>query len=179
MVKESPKTMVISSASLELFLLFINIEWWAHVKETPEDSKITVLRNGVWNGLKASINRGGQTEPREGVGDRLEWKNAQKKDKKKNTSDTINKAMPNFNIVTTVFECQPSMVLSRTISRHQRRDVNNKLIKLTEIRVKSLVTIIRIRLAVKLKALMDLIIGQGLMVIIWNGWNWVVITCFR
>jgi hypothetical protein len=35
--------------------------------------------------------------------DNLEWKKAQKKDKKKNTSDVINSIIPHRNPLTTIF----------------------------------------------------------------------------
>lgn len=39
---------------------------------------------------------GGHIKPNSKEGDKLEWKNLQKKEMKKNTSDVINKIIPNF-----------------------------------------------------------------------------------
>jgi hypothetical protein len=57
-------------------------------------------------------------DPSSIVGDRLEWKNAQKNDTKNRTSDTINKIIPHRNPVVTTFVCSPWYVPSRVTSRH-------------------------------------------------------------
>lgn len=49
---------------------------------------------GIWNGLKASIDIGGQIPPVSIEGVKLLWKKAQKKEKKKKTSETINSTIP-------------------------------------------------------------------------------------
>jgi hypothetical protein len=49
----------------------------------PEVNKITVFNKGTSQGLKISIPSGGQTPPIPISGAILEWKNAQKKAKKK------------------------------------------------------------------------------------------------
>jgi hypothetical protein len=61
---------------------------------TPEDKRINVFKNGSSNGFITSIPFGGQTQPIETAGDRLEWKKAQKKPKKNSTSETINNTIP-------------------------------------------------------------------------------------
>jgi hypothetical protein len=53
-----------------------------------------VFNNGTLNGLIGVIPTGGQQHPSSGVGARLLWKKAQKKAKKKHTSDRINKIIP-------------------------------------------------------------------------------------
>jgi hypothetical protein len=53
-----------------------------------------VLRRGTLNGLSCLIPVGGQQHPSSGVGDRLLWKKAQKKAKKKSTSEVINRIIP-------------------------------------------------------------------------------------
>lgn len=68
--------------------------WWAHVTVTPEERRTAVFNRGTPNGSRGVIPVGGQHPPISGVGARLEWKKAQKKPKKKNTSDVINKIMP-------------------------------------------------------------------------------------
>lgn len=44
---------------------------------------------------------GGQVIPNSTVGDKLLWKNAQKNETKKNTSETINKIIPHRNPIVT------------------------------------------------------------------------------
>lgn len=53
-----------------------------------------MFKRGTWKGLKGFSPEGGHILPNSTVGDRLLWKKAQKKDKKKNTSETINKIIP-------------------------------------------------------------------------------------
>jgi len=53
-----------------------------------------VFNNGIPQGLKGTILSGGQIEPISIAGDKLEWKNAQKKAKKNATSESINKSIP-------------------------------------------------------------------------------------
>ena len=49
----------------------------------PEEIKITVFNKGTWNGLNTLIPKGGQIDPISTLGDKLLWKNAQKKLTKK------------------------------------------------------------------------------------------------
>ena len=67
---------------------------------------------------------GGHVTPISNVGDNLEWKNLQKNEIKKNTSDVINKIIPHFNPKITWAVWKPWKVLSREISRHQVYIVN-------------------------------------------------------
>jgi len=53
-----------------------------------------VLRRGTCKGLKIIIPEGGQVKPISLIGASLEWKNAQKKEKKNKTSEVINKIIP-------------------------------------------------------------------------------------
>jgi hypothetical protein len=55
-----------------------------------------VFIRGILIGLKVVIDREGQFWPNSTVGEILLWKNAQKKDTKNNTSDTINRIIPIF-----------------------------------------------------------------------------------
>lgn len=61
---------------------------------TPEANKVAVLRSGTEYGFSGLIPIGGHVHPSSGVGDRLLWKNAQKKAKKNKTSEVINKTIP-------------------------------------------------------------------------------------
>ena len=73
----------------------------------PDDSKIIVFNKGIWKGLKGIIPFGGQAIPISTAGDKLLWKKAQKKEKKNNTSDTINKIIPHRSPATTILVCKP------------------------------------------------------------------------
>lgn len=53
-----------------------------------------VFNKGTENALKGEIPLGGQILPSSILTERLEWKNAQKNEKKKQISETINKAIP-------------------------------------------------------------------------------------
>lgn len=75
--------------------------WWAHVTVTPEARRIAVLRRGICMGLKGWIPAGGQVIPISTVGAKLLWKKAQKNEMKKNTSETINKIIPQRSPVVT------------------------------------------------------------------------------
>lgn len=59
------------------------IIWWLHVTVKPDKSKINVFNKGIFKGFKTLIPNGGQTEPSSTLGDKLAWKKAQKKEKKK------------------------------------------------------------------------------------------------
>lgn len=98
--------------------LFSIRAWWAHVTVTPEDKRIIVFRRGTWIALKGLIPEGGHNNPISIVGERLLWKNAQKKEKKNRTSEVIKRIMPQRNPLETTLECNPWNAPSREISRH-------------------------------------------------------------
>lgn len=60
----------------------------------PEASKMAVFKRGILKGLKGWMPAGGQVTPSSTVGARLEWKKAQKNEKKNSTSEVINKIIP-------------------------------------------------------------------------------------
>lgn len=136
---------------------------------SPEEIRIMVLRSGILNGLKGEIPIGGHNCPISILGDRDEWKYAQKKDRKKNTSEVMNKIIPSRIPEYTIFECDPEKVASRITSRHHI---------IMQIRVHGIVRsnisllifcihmIDPIRL---LKILKEIKIGQGLIETRWNG----------
>ena len=68
--------------------------WWDHVTETPEASRMAVFNIGTLKGSRAWTSTGGQMWPRSWVGAREEWKKAQKNEKKKHTSETMNRIIP-------------------------------------------------------------------------------------
>lgn len=71
--------------------------WWAQVTVTPDANRTAVFNNGTLKGFSGLIPIGGQQHPISGVGESLLWKKAQKKAKKKHTSDRINKIIPKRN----------------------------------------------------------------------------------
>lgn len=56
--------------------------WCAHVTEQPDNNNIIVFKKGTSQGLNTTIPFGGHIEPMSIAGERLLWKNAQKKSKK-------------------------------------------------------------------------------------------------
>jgi hypothetical protein len=117
-VKYNPSKTVKYNLLILLFRFFNIIEWCAQVTDTPEDNKIIVFKRGIFIGLNNLIPIGGHTIPNSGVGEILLWKNAQKNEKKNNTSETINKITPILIPKITRFGWDPSNVDSRNTSRH-------------------------------------------------------------
>lgn len=81
--------------------------WWDQVTLTPEDSKIIVFMRGTFQGLNASRPKGGHEHPSSILGERLLWKNAQKKEKKNITSDVIKSIIPHRKPISTISVCKP------------------------------------------------------------------------
>ena len=79
---------------------------------------MAVLSRGILNGLKGWMPAGGQVAPNSTLGARLEWKKAQKNEKKNNTSDVMNRIIPHWRPTTTREVCIPWYVPSRVVSRH-------------------------------------------------------------
>lgn len=94
MVKYRPSRTVSVSAWIACFWFPSVMLWCAQVTVTPEASRMAVLRRGTSRGFRGVIPVGGHWLPSSGVGARLEWKKAQKKPRKKNTSDVMNKIIP-------------------------------------------------------------------------------------
>jgi len=82
-VNKRAKIMVAASACRVIVRFSAIKAWWANVIVAPEDKRRHVFNKGTWNGEKASIAAGGQIHPKTCVGAKEEWKNAQKKSKKK------------------------------------------------------------------------------------------------
>jgi len=112
------------------------IAWWAQVTVTPELSRTKVLRNGTSKALNTKIPAGGQFLPTSTFGLRLLWKKAQKKDKKKNTSDTINNTMPQRSPKLTNEVWNPWEAPSIVTSFHQLNAVKIRVASLKPIRVR-------------------------------------------
>lgn len=66
-----------------------------------------MLRRGICIGSNVKIPFGGQIIPISIVGDKLLWKNPQKNEIKKNTSEIINKIIPNLSPLVTAIVCFP------------------------------------------------------------------------
>lgn len=103
--------------------------WWDQVTLIPDERRTNVFNNGTWKGLNGEIPVGGQVFPTKTSGDSLEWKKAQKKDKKKNTSDTINKTIPQRKPTSTWLECSPCNAPSWEMSRHHCTITNKIIVK--------------------------------------------------
>lgn len=137
---------------------------------SPEDSRINVFNRGIWRGLNGMIPLGGQFIPNSTVGDSLEWKNPQKNEMKKNTSDVINRIIPHRSPIVTINVCIPCRVLSRTMSRHHWYMIslidNSPIIRrFTENAWNHLINPIIVDIALNAPR-----IGHGLTSTRWNGW---------
>lgn len=148
-----------------------NNAWCAQVTLTPEANKITVFKRGTWNALRESIPHGGQIPPNSITGLNLEWKKAQKKERKKKISLTIKRIIPNIKPLRTFLECPPWNVLSRITSRHHIVAVNNKIIKDKTIKDISAYTNILTKPTTQVTTPIPVIIGQGEDLTIWKGWK--------
>lgn len=144
------------------FKLFSIILWCAHVTVIPDEIKIRELSRGISSGLNGLIPRGGHLNPNSILGDNELWKNLQKNEMKKNTSDTIKSIIPQRILIDTFRVWLPWNVLSRIISRHQNTIIViiiniliiNKLILYSWNHLISLEKTIRLKIALK--------IGHGL-----------------
>lgn len=96
----------------------LSIEWWDQVIVIPDEIKIIVFKRGMSRGLKGLIPKGGQDWPISILGEREEWKKAQKKEKKNKISEIINKIIPIRMPLYTIEVWRPWKVASRVISRH-------------------------------------------------------------
>ena len=73
----------------------------------PDDKRIVVLSIGTSKGLIASIPTGGHTLPTSMFGLSEAWKNAQKKARKKKTSEQIKRTIPMRIPLSTLRVCFP------------------------------------------------------------------------
>jgi len=81
--------------------------WCVQVTVIPDDRRIIVFKRGTWMGLNTSMFIGGHSIPTSIFGDRLQWKNAQKNEKKNITSEVINRIIPHRSPLTTQVEWRP------------------------------------------------------------------------
>lgn len=171
-MKINPNKIVIIIACLLSLKLFFKIAWCAHVTLTPEDNKIIVFKRGICMGLKGSIEVGGQETPTSIVGLKLLWKKAQKNEKKKKISETINKIIPNFMFLMTLSEWWPWRVASRVTSRHHNELVIIIIVKPIKINFIDNVWNHLAKPKVKNKAPNEAVKGHGLFSTKWKGWFW-------
>jgi hypothetical protein len=81
-------------------MFIIKISFYKCISGTkilPDVNKIAVFNKGTSKGLIAWIPTGGQIAPNSIAGPKELWKKAQKKEKKKQTSERINNNIPHFN----------------------------------------------------------------------------------
>lgn len=170
-VKYPPKQTVSNRAwRASVRLPSINL-WWAQVTVTPDARRTAVFRRGTLNGLSGLMPEGGQEHPISGVGDRLLWKNAQKKAKKNITSEVINKIIPHRRPVVTWLVWWPRKVPSRITSRHHW---TIEIIIRIEATIRQVVPWLWNHLAkpiARVKAPMDEVRGHGLYSTRWKGWR--------
>lgn len=112
------KNKVRNNPSLACSFLPTMISWCARVMVAPGGSNVNVLSNGTPHGLKGFILFGGHTDPISTVGDKLEWKKAQKRAGRNITSETMNKIIPERRPCCTVLVWKPLNVASLTTSLH-------------------------------------------------------------
>lgn len=103
-------------------------------------------------------------------GDNEEWKNAQKKERKKKISDVIKSSIPNFSPLITSLVCIPSKVDSRIISRHHLHEIKIIRIKFKKV-IKFEFILLKVFAVQKtvLNNWKEARIGHGLRVTRWNG----------
>ena len=102
-VNTTPSKTVKTRPKIASLLCPLIILWWAQVTVAPELKRIAVFKRGTENGLRGSIPKGGHATPISIEGDKLLWKKAQKKEKKKKISEIINNKNPIFNPLTVIF----------------------------------------------------------------------------
>lgn len=88
-----------------------------------------MFNKGKPQGSKGSIPTGGHTQPTLIAGLKLQWKNAQKKEKKNITSDAIKRSIPNLIPFCTLKLWCPSNVASITISLNHLNKKNKNIVK--------------------------------------------------
>lgn len=134
----------------------------------PDLKRIMVFKRGTWLGLKGEIPMGGHCDPSSGAGLSLMWKNAQKNDKKKNTSEIINRIMPHRRPLAVNIECRPWKELSRAMSRHHWKEMSVIIISLKIRRIGLEVCIHFVRPVVSIRDPRAAEMGHGLWSTMWN-----------
>lgn len=117
-VKTPPRRTVRINLIFDSFHFESIIDICLHVIVAPLERRTIVFRRGTSKGEMGTTPLGGQTDPNSIEGLREEWKNAQKKAKKKHTSLRINNIIPQRIPLSTFSVCLPCRVASRETSRH-------------------------------------------------------------
>lgn len=174
-VKYPPRVTVNTRAWVVWVCLFSISLWWAHVTVTPEANRMIVFSRGTWMGLKGLIPVGGHCSPISIVGARLEWKNAQKKEKKNKTSDVMNRIIPHRIPFATIWVWRPWKELSRLMSRHHWIQVIIIINLPNKNKVGSKVWNHFTRPEVKIRAPRAPVRGHGLWSTMWKAWFLLII----
>jgi len=132
-VNITPKTIVKRRPRIALGLSPERIAWCDQVTVAPEDTRIAVFKRGTSNGSNTLIPTGGQIDPMLISGPKALWKNPQKNEKKKHTSDRINNIIPICNPFCTANVWCPWNEASLITSLHQT--IITKMIKLNPAKV--------------------------------------------
>jgi len=137
---------------------------------SPDEIKMIEFNNGMLYGLNCSIDNGGQFIPISILGVIDLWKYVQKNATKNNNSEMINRIILIFVNFVTVNVWNPWNVLSRITSRHHWNRQRINVISLIINGIFIFKYINKVVLIIIFIILIDVIIGQGLNVTIWNGW---------
>lgn len=146
------------------------MEWWEIVKVILEERRIIVFINGIYDESINEIFNGGQFRPISGVGFKDEWKNVQKNEINKNSSEirkVINLILNPFDVV---ILCSPR-IFSRIVSRHHWKRIKINKRDLIDNHNKFLEKMNLIKLIIKINEFSLIITGHGLTEIIWNLWE--------
>lgn len=130
-----------------------------------------MFNKGTPHGEKGIIPKGGHCPPNSTLGANLAWKKAQKKDRKKNTSEIMNNTIPDWSPSITIFVWSPWKDPSRETSRHQINAVAISPKRLKSNESGNLQWNHLHRLVVKLILKHEINRGQGDSSVRWKGWR--------
>lgn len=135
--------------------------WWDQVTVTPDLNKIKVFKKGTSKALKGKIPTGGHVLASSIEGAKLLWKKAQKKERKKKTSEMIKSPIPHRSPSSTIEECNPWCAPSVEISVHHWNliRIRDKILEINKKKDFSWNHLVSPR--VRFKAAADLNKGQG------------------
>lgn len=136
--------------------------WWAQVTVIPEANRIVVFSSGTLRGFTEFMPVGGQLQPSSWGGDRLIWKNVQKKAKKNIISEVINNIMPKRKFIIVFDVWYPIKVLSRIRSRYHWYMDNSNIISASNIGVDMCRWKKDVKLNIIVKVLIEVVSGHGL-----------------
>lgn len=117
------RSIVIIKYSIPKLRLREMIAWWHTVTVAPEERRISVFKRGISLGFNLSIPEGGSIEPSSILGEREEWKKAQKNEIKRNNSEIMKRITPILIPFLTIWVWRPRKLPSLTTSLAQMRKV--------------------------------------------------------